>query len=266
MSNYLKIGGIAAAVLVGLFLSLKMFESTDVPSNSASTTSMSDRTNDRDEIKVEPQKSVRMPTSNTSPALTEATLQAVSPQPVAIARMSVLALIAAAMTDNKAAILSAKVALDSFPKPEEGDRDLGREKNKLGLNALKENAYETAIARLNEGVAADPSDVELKSNLGYALMMAGKLDDAKKTLIDSVALDSAHGATWANLGQTLAKQGNVDSAVAAFVNSFIFSRAQNKTVEYLTNLSQSDMDVMVRLAAAKALEAPLIIGVAVINK
>jgi hypothetical protein len=189
-----------------------------------------------------------------------------TPQPIANPTMGVLAMIAAGKSENNAAILSAKVTLDSFPKPDRGDRKLAREKNKLGLDALKENAYENAIARFNEGVAEDPSDVEFKNNLGYALMMAGKLDYAQKTLIESLALDSARGAAWANLGQTLAKQGDEDSAVAAFVNTFIFSRAQNKTVEFLTNLSQSDPDPRVKAAAAKALEAHLIKGVAVINK
>jgi Flp pilus assembly protein TadD len=184
--------------------------------------------------------------------------QTVNPQSATNPTMTVLAMIGAAKSGNNAAILSAKVALDSFPKPGRGDRKLAREKNKLGLDALKVNMYESAITRLNEGVAADPSDVEVKNNLGYALMMAGRLDDAKRTLIESLALDSARAAAWANLGQTLAMQGDEDSAVAAFVNTFIFSRAQNKTVEFLTNLSQSDSNQRVKSAAAKALETPLI--------
>jgi len=196
----------------------------------------------------------------------QAKLAAPAPQVPTNPTMAVLAMIVAAKSGDNAAILSAKVTLDSFPKPDRGDRKLARENNKLGLDALRQNSYETAITRFGEGVVADSSDVEVKNNLGYALMMAGRSDDAKKTLIESLALDSARGAAWANLGQTLAKQGDEDSAVAAFVNTFIFSRAQNKTIEFLTNLSQSDPDQRVKSAAAKALEAPLIKGVAVVNK
>jgi len=182
----------------------------------------------------------------------------VTQQSVTNPTMAVLAMLDAAKSENNAAILSAKVTLDSFPKPNRGDRKLARERNKLGLDALRANNYDFAISLLNEGVAADPSDVELKNNLGYALLMAVRLDDAKKALIESLVLDSARGAAWANLGQTLAKQGDEASAVAAFVNTFIFSRAQNKTIEYFTNLSQSDPDPRVKSAAAKFLETPLI--------
>ena len=184
--------------------------------------------------------------------------QVVTPHAIANPTMAVLAMIAAAKRGNNAEILSAKVALDSLPKPGRGDRKSAREKNTLGLDALKINNYESAITHFSEGVAADPSDVEVKNNLGYALMIAGRLDDAKKTLIESLALDSARGAAWANLGQTLAKQGDEDSAVAAFVNTFVFSRAQIKTVEFLAKLSQSDPNQKVKSAAAKALETPLI--------
>jgi len=187
---------------------------------------------------------------------TVAISETVAPQPVTNPTIAVLAMLTAAKSRNNAAILSAKVTLDSFPKPDRGDRKLAREKNKLGLDALKVNILESAIARFNEGVAADLSDVEVRNNLGYAFMLAGRLDDAKKTLIESVTLDSGRAAAWANLGQTLAKQGDEDSSIAAFVNTFIFSRAQHKTIEFLTNLSQSDPDPRVKNAAAKALEVP----------
>jgi len=170
---------------------------------------------------------------------------------------AVLAMIVASKNGDTTALFSAKQKIDLFPKPTRGDRKLARDKNRLGLDAVKRDDYENAIARFNEGVTADPSDVELKNNLGYALMMAGRLDDARRALFESVVLDPGRAAAWANLGQTLAQQGDEDSAVAAFVNTFIFSRAQNKTIDYLTNLSQSNPSPRVKSAAAKALNLPV---------
>jgi tetratricopeptide (TPR) repeat protein len=171
---------------------------------------------------------------------------------------AVLAMINAAKNGNTDAVLAAKSVVDAFPKPARGDRKVARERNNLGLAGLKANDYRTAVAHFSDGVSADPSDVEITNNLGYALMMADRLQDARKTLIEALALDSGRAGAWANLGQTLAKQGDDSSAVAAFINAFTFSRAQNKTIEFLTNLSQSDPDSRIRSVVARALQTPQI--------
>jgi Flp pilus assembly protein TadD len=176
----------------------------------------------------------------------------------------VLAVLAVAMADDKEAILSAKAAMDGFPRPLPGDQPVAREKNRAAMDALKEGSYETAIARLNEGIQADPGDAQLRRSLGHALMMSGRLDDARNALVDSVTLDSARGGAWADLGLVLARQGEQDLAAAAFMASVAVSKPEDKAIERLAGLSRSDGDRAVQKAAAKALESRTIRDAAVL--
>jgi hypothetical protein len=186
---------------------------------------------------------------------------AVPPAPaptIASTSEAVMAMVAASRVGNNADILSAKIKLDSFPRPDRGDRKIAREKNTQGLALLKANTFGAAIERFSEGAKFDPSDVELVNNLGYAMVMAGRLPEARKTLVDAIALDSSRAAAWANLAQAFAKGGEEESAVATFLITFTFSKSQLKTVEFLKGLADGDPDPKVKAAAAKALDAPLI--------
>lgn len=142
-----------------------------------------------------------------------------------------------------------------MPKSNRGDRKLAREKNKLGLAAFQSGNFAKAIILFQEGANADPGDIELFNNQGYALMMNGQLDEAKSKLIEAIAMKASRGAAWENLGQVFAKQGDKDSAVACFQITYIFSRAPEKTVVYFTNLAASDPDAAVKAAAHEAVDS-----------
>ncbi|MBE0612870.1 MAG: tetratricopeptide repeat protein [Burkholderiales bacterium] len=167
-------------------------------------------------------------------------------------------MLAAGMAGDRGVMLATKAAIDAIPKPAVGDHNLAREKEKSALIAFKEGSYEAAIVRLNEAKKADPSDAELRTNLGYALIAYERLDDAKNVLVESIALDPGRGAAWVALGLVLAKQGDPDSAAAAFISSVAVSEPRMNSVEYFKALSKSDEDSGVKLAAAKALESRIV--------
>jgi len=161
-------------------------------------------------------------------------------------------IVSAAKADKISEVDAPRAALDSFPKPERRDRKTARERNALGLDALKKNDFGAAIDRFTEGKNADPSDIELVNNLGYALMMAGKSDEAKAAFVETLTLDPSRGAAWSNLGQLHARMGDVSSAAACFKLTYFFSKAPEKTIEFYKKLAESDSDEKIRLAATKA--------------
>ena len=256
--------GIFAAAIIGALLSSTWFESGDDASGSVAIAPVAEKASDRDRVPAMKPEEIPPSTSGHSRVPSEPPLSTqVLPQPASptvwptqgVAPPMVIAMLAVAMTDDKEAILLTKATLDAFPKPMSGDQAVAREKNEAGMNALKEAAYETAIARLNEGIEAAPGDAELRNNLGHALMIFGRFDDAKRALIDSIALDAARGAAWVNLGLALAAQGDHDSAAAAFIASVAVSKPGESAIEYLTTLSQLNAHPGVKTAAARALES-----------
>lgn len=256
--------GIFAAAVIGLALVSSMFESDGDALSPGTVAPEIEKASDRGQNPaIKPDETI-ISTSGYSQVLSEPPLPQVpsnSPIPNVwppqgfAPTIGVYAMLAAAMAGNKELILSAKAAIDAIPKPIGGDRDIAREKEKAALNALKEDAYETAIVRLHEAIKADPSDAELRMNLGYALMTSGRFDDAKNALVDSITLNSEGGAAWVALGLVLAKQGDLDSATAAFISSVAVSKPGMNAIEYFKTLSQSDEDSGVKMAAAKALES-----------
>jgi hypothetical protein len=195
-------------------------------------------------------------------AATHATLQtANSPEKTELDQLVpnnnelVMNMLTARKNNNTQQILSLQAEIDALPKSNRGDRKLAREKNKLGLAAFQSGNFAKAIILFQEGANADPGDIELFNNQGYALMMNGQLDEAKSKLIEAIAMKASRGAAWENLGQVFAKQGDKDSAVACFQITYIFSRAPEKTVVYFTNLAASDPDAAVKAAAHEAVDS-----------
>ena len=164
-------------------------------------------------------------------------------------------MLSVAMADDREAILRSKAAIDTFPKPARGDPATAAAKNEAAKTALNEAAYETAIARLREGIQADPADPQLRDKLGRALTGFGKFDEAKEALANSIALDAGNAAAWADLGVVLAWQRQDDLAAAAFATSVAVSKPQDGAIDHLAAITRSGDAPWVAMAAARALES-----------
>jgi len=84
--------------------------------------------------------------------------------------------------------------------PYAATQQLARARNNEGLAALKTDDTIRASALLTQAVAADPADEEIATNLGYALLKAGRPADALGVLQRALHLNP--GAR--QLGTTLA--------------------------------------------------------------
>jgi hypothetical protein len=143
--------------------------------------------------------------------------------------------------------------IEALPKPTKGDRKLSRSTNDLGLKALQAGNITDATATLRTAVLADPSDVEVRNNLAFALYKANDLDGAETEL--GTVLSEAPGRTsaWANLADIYARKGLSEQTTACFVLAFQFSSNRDKTLTYLRGIVDGDDDAAAKAAATKAI-------------
>ncbi|MBI3300647.1 MAG: tetratricopeptide repeat protein [Deltaproteobacteria bacterium] len=162
---------------------------------------------------------------------------------------------------QESGILAAKRDIEELrdrrPAPLRNRKEAKR-RNEMGLKLLRENNIVEAFKAFWAGYQADPTDVEIANNLGYAAVLNNDLKTAEQFLIATLLLAPDRGNAWANLGQTYAKQGKTGDAVACFAHAYRFSRDQRKTYQFLRKLAEQDDDARVRSAAAQALQLRLI--------
>lgn len=120
-----------------------------------------------------------------------------------------------------------------------GDRKKARQLNDRGTAKLRSGNPGEAVAELLAAHEADPVDVEILNNLGYAEMLAG-LPDASLHLVSTLILEPGRANAWANLGQLFARREAVQEAVACFSLSLRFSARPVKTLQFLKELTAKE--------------------------
>jgi hypothetical protein len=163
-------------------------------------------------------------------------------------------LIDAVMNGNTAAIDSISNEIKMLPKPEHGDRKTARTLNNQALAALQRTDFASAVSLLMQASQADPSDAEVKENLSYASMRAGRLNEAEASALSGLGMAPNRASAWGTLGKIFAKEGHDNQAIAALLLAYKFSRNQTKTVEYLTKVADTDDDARVRATTTDALK------------
>jgi hypothetical protein len=96
-----------------------------------------------------------------------------------------------------------------------------------------------AVEELQAAHEADPVDVEILNNLGYAEMLAGR-PEASLHLVSALILEPARTNAWANLGHLFARREAVQEAVACFSLSLRFSARPAKTLQFLKELAAKE--------------------------
>lgn len=154
-------------------------------------------------------------------------------------------MLAASIKGDANRILSIKSNLEKNPRNTHGDRKEARVLNAKGLSALGQHDFIVAADFLTQAFAADVSDAEIASNLGFALLKIKKIAEAKEIIVRSIRLDPARSAAWINLGEAFAHEGDVTKAAAAFNIAFLFAQDKNKIFQFLEQLEiDSDFDTL----------------------
>ena len=146
-----------------------------------------------------------------------------------------------------------KGKIESLPKPATGDRKTSRKLNEQGLTALKTEDFAQAIAALKSATSADPADVEVLNNYVYALIKAGRLQDAESEAGRLLTMSPGRSSAWANLAEVYALKDRKEEAVAALILAFQFSSNKDRTINFLNDRS-ADSTSPLQSTAKRAIE------------
>ena len=155
-------------------------------------------------------------------------------------------LILAAQPRNPEAIQVAAGRYGEFNTLKTGDRPAARDLNGKGLAQLRAGNLNGAIDLFTRAAYADPNDSEIMGNLAYALIQAGRLDEAEKALGVALVINPRRTATWGALAEYFAKKpNNTENAVRALQLGYDFSGNREKTLQFfIDNSSTSDRPEM----------------------
>lgn len=117
------------------------------------------------------------------------------------------------------------------------DKAAARQLNTQALNALRSGDVPGAVSLFTQAAAQDPGDPEIQNNLGYALLQAGRLEEARQYLLQTLQLAPTRAQAWVNTADLFAQSGNAEVAQAALKLAVFF--ATNRT-EALASLSREE--------------------------
>ncbi|MCQ8118192.1 tetratricopeptide repeat protein [Methylomonas rosea] len=159
------------------------------------------------------------------------------------------AMIASSIAGNEAKVLEAKSGIESLQKPAKGNRTVARNLNDKGLAEINSGNYDTAIALLTTAFETDRSDTEIASNLGYAMVKAGKKSQAEVPFRASIMLNPNRAAAWANLSEVYADKGDLKSATAVLNIAYLLSTNKDKTKLYFQKLLTDNKENKILVSA-----------------
>lgn len=137
-----------------------------------------------------------------------------------------------------------------------GDRKLGRSLNQEGVTLLQQSNAVAAIDAFKNGLDADPSDIEIKNNLAYALILNSDLVSAEKLLNEVLLRAPERSSAWANLSELYARSGagQVNASQSSLRLAVHFSQNRQRTFDYLNRSTQTHAVQLYRDVAAKVVK------------
>lgn len=154
------------------------------------------------------------------------------------------------LADDKLWQVKNRAARSSPPKP--GNRRAARVANDRGLSYLQTGRIADAINTFQEAYRANPADIEIVNNLGYAYLLNNDPVSAENYLLTALAMRWDRSAAWGNLGQAYVKKGQMADAVASFSNAYRFSRDSKQTHSYFLAMLEKEKDGNLKQALRQA--------------
>ncbi len=130
--------------------------------------------------------------------------------------------------------------LDALPKPPLGNKAQARKLNTQALEALQRGDSAASVALLQAAVRENPRDVEVASNLGFALLKDQRAKEAVAVLTETLVLDPRRTSTWAPLGEALTQTGRTSEGAAALWTAWQWSGNRDRTVTAFMERSEKE--------------------------
>jgi tetratricopeptide (TPR) repeat protein len=137
----------------------------------------------------------------------------------------------AAKVENISIVLDAAKRIESFEKPERGDRKIARRLNEQGLAAFKNDNKTEAINILINARNTDKLDEEIISNLVYVYSENENYLKAIELAKEGFLLNPRRASLWLPYAESNQKAGNKTAALSAFWLAWQFSGNKDKMLE-----------------------------------
>lgn len=137
------------------------------------------------------------------------------------------------LKNDEAGLQSIQQQLESIPRPAQQNGKEARVLNQQGLDALQRKDYAAAATAFQQAQQANPADIEIAANLGYANLKLNLLKRAEHQLVYAISLAPARSSSWYNLGEVYGVMDESDKAVGAFANAYRFSQNRTKTEAFI---------------------------------
>jgi Flp pilus assembly protein TadD len=158
----------------------------------------------------------------------------------------------AAIAGNDARLQSTMKQL-AAQAPARGNRARARELNAKALTYMRSGRYADAVPLFEAAHAADAGDAEVRENLGYALLKAGRMDEAEAALLSALEIAPQRASAWGSLAFVYAKRDRKDEAVRLILTAYRFTPDRRKTAESYRRQAKTDADPRVRAMLTAAL-------------
>ncbi|CAM8658006.1 hypothetical protein MCEMSE6_02791 [Oxalobacteraceae bacterium] len=133
--------------------------------------------------------------------------------------------------------------LQQQQKPDVGDKKLARKLNSEALDALRAKDFSQGVSLLQKAHEANPADIEVSDNLGYALLLAGNPAKAEAQEMITLQYAPERASAWANLAEASARQGKSKQGIAAYLAGYRLSKKPEAFLEALkANLNNPEYE------------------------
>ena len=139
-------------------------------------------------------------------------------------------------------------------RPPPGDVEAARAGNVAGLARFRAGDYANAVVAFEGASKADPADVEVANNLGYAYLKAGRARAALAQLLRSLHLAPQRSSAWINLSEALSALGYDDASTAAVLLALRHTDNRAATGTFLAEATRNHPSEAFRKNVARALE------------
>jgi predicted Zn-dependent protease len=138
----------------------------------------------------------------------------------------------AAVSEDVDSVRKLATFIDEIPKPDQGNRPISRKLNSEALELLRKNDFDSAVNIFKSAVKENPKDVEINSNLGFALVKGGRYKEAIAVLHNPLILDPRRTSTWTPLAEAYALDNKQNEALASMWIGLQWSADREKSVSY----------------------------------
>ena len=145
-----------------------------------------------------------------------------------------------------------------FKKPLPGDNAVARKLNELAKEKLEGGHVAEAIGLLNKAASNDPLDLEITANLGRAMLLANKFNEAGMLLVNALIIDSRRPKSWISIAEFFCAKGDQNSAIRSLLLVHEFSADKTVALKFFEDQAlKADMQVMRPIYKVVALRVKL---------